>query len=194
MAESELETYRAAVEDYARRGVNYLFHNKGDEHALIILSNLFKNAKKHIRIAANRLCDDSVVNTKEYIDSMKTFLDRDDTILDMLIVNAPAPEIVNSCDRENCFYWMIYNHPAYKAGRVHLREGEGRAFRDSKNGVLINFCTGDEKMFRLENNVYARTAIANFNDSDYTSDLIQSFDNIYQNQKAVDLQLYFQNA
>ena len=194
MLEYELVPYRAAVEEYARKRVDYLFHNRGAEHALIILSNLFENANKCIRIAAQKLCDNSVVNTQTYVESMKHFLDRENTTLNMLIVDVPSLEEVNSCDRSNCFYWMLYNHPAYKEGRIQLRQGNGRAFKDSKSGNFINFCTGDDRMFRLENNVEARTAIANFNDCAYTNELITAFDAVYPDQEPVDLHYYFQNA
>ena len=76
---TEMDQYRMAVKDYAANNTPYLFHNQGDEHALIILTNLFINAKEHIRIAANKLYNDEVVNTKEYINSMRSFLDRNDT-------------------------------------------------------------------------------------------------------------------
>ena len=120
-----MNQYRLAVKDYASRNINYLFHNKGDEHALIILTNLFVNAKKHIRIAANKLYNDEVVNTKEYIDSMRSFLDRNDTNLSILITKKPSKEEIKSCPKENTFYWMLYNHPAYDQGRIIIKEGHG---------------------------------------------------------------------
>ena len=50
-----MEEYRKTVELYAARHENYLFHNKGNEHALIIFENIFRNAKRKIRIVANNL-------------------------------------------------------------------------------------------------------------------------------------------
>ena len=186
-----MKAYRAAVEDYARDGVDYLFHNKGDEHALIILSNLFKNAKKQIRIAANKLCNDSVVNTKDYLDSMKVFLDRGNTKLSILVTEKPSIEDINSCETENCFYRMLFTHPAYAEGRIHIKEAGGQSFRDATE-EKINFCTGDDKMFRLENNIMERTAVANFNDKSVTRKLIEAFDEVYPNQTKVELAPLFQ--
>lgn len=175
---NEMEQYRIAVQNYARDGVNYLFHNKGDEHALIILSNIFKNAKSHIRIAANKLYNDEVVNTIEYVESMKAFLDKKDTRLDILITTKPTKEEVTEYGPENTLYWMLYNHPAYRQGRVEIKEGQGRFFRNEE-GVQVDFCTGDEKMFRLEGDIVKRQAIANFNDEDATRQLIEAFDKVY---------------
>lgn len=174
----EMEQYRIAVQNYARNGINYLFHNRGDEHALIILTNIFKNAKRHIRIAANKLYNDEVVNTPEYVESMKAFLDQKDTRLDILITRKPTKEEVTEYGPENTLYWMLYNHPAYRQGRVEIKEGQGSFFKNEE-GEQVNFCTGDEKMFRLEGNVVERQAIANFNDEDATRQLIEAFDRVY---------------
>lgn len=175
---TEIEQYRIAVKDYASKNRNYLFHNQGDEHALIILTNLFANAKHHVRIAANKLYNDEVVNTRDYIDSMKSFLDRNDTRLSILITNRPSTEEIKKCPKENTFYWMLFTHPAYSQGRVQIKEGNGKSFQD-KDGQQINFCTGDTMMYRLESSIVERKAIANFGDSDMTGKLIEAFDNVF---------------
>lgn len=175
---TEMDQYRMAVKEYASKNINYLFHNKGDEHALIILTNLFVNAKKHIRIAANKLYNDEVVNRKEYIESMKSFLDKNDTRLSILITKKPTKEEIASCPKENTFYWMLFNHPAYSQGRIEIKEGLGKSFRD-KDGSMINFCTGDDRMYRLETAVIERKAIANFGDPIMTEKLINVYDNVF---------------
>lgn len=173
-----MEQYRTAVQNYARDGVDYLFHNRGDEHALIILSNIFRNARSHIRIVANRLYNDEVVNTEEYIGSMKAFLDQKDTRLSIFITTKPTKEEVTQYGPETTFYWMLYNHPAYRQGRVEIKEGQGSFFKNP-DGRQVNFCTGDDRMFRLENNIEERQAIANFNDERSTRQLIEAFDSVY---------------
>lgn len=175
---TEMEQYRMAVKEYASKNIDYLFHNQGDEHALIILTNLFMNAKNHVRIAANKLYNDEVVNTKDYIDSMRSFLDRNDTKLSILITRKPSKDEIKNSPKENTFYWMLFNHPAYSQGRVEIKEGKGKSFYD-KDGQQINFCTGDDKMYRLENAIVERKAIANFGDSEMTGKLIETFDRVF---------------
>lgn len=189
---TEMEQYRIAVSKYAEEGVDgYLFHNRGDEHALIILSNIFLNAKSHIRIAANRLYNDEVVNTEEYIESMKVFLDKKDTHLSIIITNKPSKDEVDEHGCENTFYWMLYTHPAYRQGRIEIKNGHGKSFRNS-NGDPLNFCTGDERMFRLEGDINKRQAIANFNDKEYTHLLNDAFDNVFEMlDEKVDLKEYY---
>lgn len=187
----EMEEYRAAVQYFAEKGENYLLHNWGNEHALIILSNIFAHAKSHIRIAANKLYNDDVVNTPEYIRSMKKFLDRKDTRLDILIKEKPTREEVTKFGPETTFYWMLFNHEAYRQGRVVIKEGEGKCFRSS-GGEQMDFCTGDETMYRLESDIVQRQAIANFGDPSRTRLLIKLFDNVFPTiQTKVELNEFF---
>lgn len=186
---NDLMRYSKAVEDYASRGENYLFHNEGNEHALIILKNIFVNSKRHIRIAANRLYNDEVVNTPDYIESMKTFLDSENARLSIIITQKPTVEEVKNCG--DTFYKMLYKHRAYGQNRIEIKEGKGRAFY-GQDGQQINFCTGDEKMYRYENDIIARKAIANFGDSEKTQSLIAVFDKVFSELSSkVDLKEYY---
>lgn len=185
--------YRSAVQSYARNGIDYLFHNKGSEHALIILSNIFQNAQDTVRIAANKLFNDEVVNTHEYIASMESFLSKKDSRLQIIIEQKPTKDEVLKHGKENTFYWMLFNHPAYRQGRVEIREGQGKSFKDP-NGNKVNFCTGDNVMFRLENDVIERKAVANFHDPDFTAQLVDVFDQAFASiPSTVDLSEYYCN-
>lgn len=185
-----LEQYRNAVKDYAERGVDYLFHNEGDEHALIIFTNIFLFAERIIRIAANKLCNNEVVNQEEYIKSLKGFLDKKDTYLHIILSNRPSVEEAN---QDNCLYKMIFDHRAYKEGRVKIKDGEGKSFHD-KNGKTIHFCTGDDKIYRIENDIKARKAVANFGDIKTTGVLNKAFDEVFRSVNVfVNLNDYYES-
>lgn len=193
MPESDLEAYRAAVELYAKDGTNYLFHNKGDIHALIILTNIFKNAEQKIRIVANMLFNDEVVNTKEYVESMKSFLDKKDTQLEIIISIKPSKEEVKRHGKENTLYWMIFNHPAYRQNRVQIKESSDFVtYKNEKEIKELNFCTGDDRMYRLETNTIERKAVANFQDQTITKLLVRVFDTVFDRiSSTVDLSEYY---
>lgn len=186
---TELDRYRIAVSDYARNKKDYLFHNEGNEHALIILTNIFLNANSHIRIAANKLYNDEVVNTKEYIDAICNFLNKKDTRLEIIITNRPQINDLNSEKKEKTFYWAIYNHEAYSEKRVIIKDGNGGSFKEKDNPV--NFCTGDEHMYRYEIDINQRKATANFNDKNTTKKLNSSFDKAFSELQCIDLKEYF---
>ena len=172
---NELDVYKEAVRRYAAEKTNYLFHNEGSEHALIICSAMFENATKDIRIAANMLCNDAVVNKPEYIQSMQDFLDKEDTHLKILISHRPSKDEVTD---ESGFYSMLYHHPAYKEKRIEIKDGQGKSFHNQK-GDSVHFCTADNHMYRLENDINERKAIANFNDEKATGNLINAFDGVF---------------
>ena len=182
-----LEIYANNVREKAREKSDYLFHNEGNGHALVICQNLFESADSHIRIAANQLYNDEVVNKQEYISAMKSFLDKPNTKLDIIITNAPERENVR---KDGTFYGMLHDHQAYKDGRVIIKVGDGKSFRNG-DGKMVNFCTGDERMFRFEDDIEKRTAIANFNDPEMTKDLINGFDNVFGKLRTLNLAGYF---
>ena len=186
----DLEQYRIAVSNFAAKGTNYLFHNEGNEHALIIFKNLFLNAKNHIRIAANMLYNDEVVNTEEYINAMTSFLNKRNTRLSILITQTPPIDEVKKHRKETSFYWMLYNHPAYKEGRIKIKEGNGNHF-SGKDGQQVNFCTCDTRMYRIETDIIKRKAIANFGDKESSADLEQKFDVVYNSLYDVKLEDFF---
>ena len=190
-----MKEYREAVESYADRKENYLFHNQGSEHAKIIFENMFRTAENHIRIAAESLWNDSVVNTPEYLAALSLFLDRPNSKLDILLINEPDKKDVAEKEDYN-LYSFLYLHPAFSEGRIRIKSGEGKAFRDSENNI-IHFCTADERMYRLEDNVVLRTATANFNDEKMSKSLEELFDGIFLSThnaiKNVDLKEYFLN-
>lgn len=183
-----IEIYAKNVEEKAVNASDYLFHNEGNEHALIICKNIFRTANNQICIAANQLYNDEVVNREEYIEAMRGFLDKEGTQLHIIITTAPLRENVH---RDETFYGMILDHSAYKEGRVVIKVGDGKTFKNEQ-GVVVNFCTGDHRMYRFEDDIVKRTAIANFKDSDTTNKLIAKFDKVFNSiDHVLNLQDYF---
>ncbi|PJI24227.1 hypothetical protein CTM59_08805 [Prevotella intermedia] len=186
---NELEKYREAIEQYAKERKNSLILNGGNEHALIILENIFKNAEKKIRIAAEQLYNDEVVNTPCYIDSMRKFLNRDKTELCIIIAKKPPKDV---CKKENSFYHMLYKHSAYKENRIKIK-AEGK-FKVKGSDNSVNFCTGDDSMYRFEYSVEKRKALVNFNDKTRTEQLNNLFDKnfneLLNDDKLLDLALF----
>lgn len=177
-----MEEYRRTVEAYAAQHENYLFHNEGNEHALIIFENIFKNANKTIRIAANNLCNSEVVDRAEYIDPLIKFLDNGGVLKNLL---KDAPNVDNDELRKtNSLYRALYNHEAYKNGNVQFKSGNGKCFHNS-DGKEVHFCTADGHMYRLENDIENRKALCNFGDSNKTKELDNVFDRVFDSINSV---------
>lgn len=187
--ETNLTLYKEAVNRYAKDGTNYLFHNSGNDHALIICSSIFSHSVNNVRIAAHKLCNNEVVNQPDYVESMKRFLDQKGSILHIILTLCPKAEEIN---KEKGFYHMLYHHPAYKDKRIIIKDGGGKHFSDA-SGNEVNFCTGDDRMYRVEQDVDQRKAIANFGDKHIAQMLSGAFDRVFnQLQTVVELRNFFE--
>lgn len=184
MDKEELEIYNRAVQYYASKGENYTILNHGPQHAKIIFINMFNNAQKHVRIAAEHMCDNDVVDTPEYIEAVNKFLNQPGSQLDILVTSIPK-EVVEK--KENCFLRFLSNHTAYKAGRVHIKDLEGKHFyiknSNSNERTYINFSTADSKIYRYENDIEEKTAICNFGDKEKTEQYEKLFDQVFSKIK-----------
>lgn len=183
-----LDEYRKAVEWYARKKEDNMLHNKGNDHALIIFENLFKYSEEHVRIFAKDLANEEVVNRKEYIDAVKTFIEKPRTKLDILITS--FNDEVRKIDRDFNLFYVLRKSKAYKEGRIKIKTTKGMVFRIQ--GQPIHFCTSDGHAYRMERDIENRVAHCNFGDKTTTKSLEITFDKAFEQCiNNVDLKRYF---
>lgn len=184
----DLKYYKNTIELYAQNRRNYPFNNKGAEHARIVLPLIFKYANDKIYLLANNLWNSEVVNTNDYISSIQSFLDKGKTQLKIIVSSFPY-ELIEK-DRDS-LYKMLFHHKAYKDGRVNIKNANGQnlTFKDNEielckitdeNGKnIINFCTADNRMYRIETDILNRKAECNFNDEKTVRRLDRAFDEFW---------------
>lgn len=181
-----LEEYRLAVEYLARQKKDFDIHNEGNECAKVIFANIFVNAKKTVRIAANTLRND-VVNSPEYQDALDAFLSNEGAELKIIISHLPDNVAENS---PNNIYRRLYRHPAYLSGRIQIRNAKRDLFHLGTQPA--NFCVADGIMSRIENDVVKRNALCNFGKIDRAVKLEEVFDQGFSSiQEVVDLKQLF---
>lgn len=151
-----LEEYRKAVEYLASQKKDFDIHNDGNDCAMVIFANVFRNAKHRVCIAANTLRNE-VVDSPEYQDALDAFLGNEGSMLQIIISHLPdnATE-----DSPNNIYRRLQRHPAYLAGRIHIKNANRHLF--TIENKPINFCVADGLMSRIENDIEKRTALCNF--------------------------------
>lgn len=184
----DFNEYKNAVELCARNHTDYLFHNEGAEHAVVILSNIFMNSQDRVRMASNRLINKEIVGNEEYRKALITFLNRPNTYLDIMLTHAPTEEQVTE---PKSIFFMLYYHPAYKDNRITIKDSRGKTFMDKEHHP-VNFCTGDSNMYRVETDVEKWRAIANFQDSNRTKLLTEKFDYAFNSLSEIVLNDYFE--
>ena len=176
------ESYVKAVQTYAKEKKNYLFHNLGNDHALVIFVNIFNNASGKIRIAANNLWNKEVVNTIEYLDALRFYLEKKSAYLDIMLSNFPEQEIKS--EEGLNVYRTIHNSSAFKEGRVRIKIGHGYF---TSGDQPVHFCTADDHIYRFEEDIQSRRALCNFNDSEKVSELNENFDSVFDSLEDIDL-------
>lgn len=183
---TSLEEYRQAVEYLASQKKDFDIHNEGNDCAKVIFSNIFLNAKKTVRIAANTLRNE-VVDSAEYQDALDAFLSNEGAELKIIIHNLPESATEDSSSN---IYRRLYRHPSFLTGRIQIRNANGDLFR---LGVKpVNFCVADGVMSRIENDVVKRNALCNFGRKDRAAKLEEIFDRGFSSiQDVVDLKLMF---
>lgn len=181
-----LEEYKEAVRFLASTHRNFDIKNEGNEHARIVLTNLFLNAKKEVRIVANTLRNE-VVDSREYQDALDSFLGRVGAKLQIIINQLPDnanEEIITN------IYRRLRLNPAYEEGRIVIKvAGENRFFLGKKP---VNLCVADSLMYRIEDDIEKRTAVCNFGNAKKAAGLEAGFDNVFSSiREVVDLKKLF---
>lgn len=171
-----MENYRKAVTYYAEREENYVLHNEGDAHALVIFSTMFKYSKNKIRIVAKDMANEEVVNTKEYIEAMNLFLERSEAELQIIL--SDFKESVNDIPAERNFFKFLVRSEAYKDNRVHVKISKEKTFK--LNGKPAHFCTSDGHAYRMEHDIDKRKAWCNFGSPETTSKMDELFDKAFK--------------
>ena len=165
-----LNAYSDAIEYYAKESTNALFFNKGNEHAIIVFRTIFRYAKERIFIVAKNL-NNSVTKSDDYLQAMRSFLDKKNTKLDVLISEYD--------DSGNDLFSLLKKYPE----QVKIRCTEGKLFTN-QDGEDIHFCVADGHMYRLETNIMERKASCNFNDPTVCKSLIKNFLSVFNSSSS----------
>lgn len=181
---NNLDAYAKSVATLASRRESHLFFNEGNEHALIVFENIFRNARKNLHIVANDLTNAEVCNHPDYIESLGAYLAQDGVTLGIILSHADEGRIRNAP-----VFQTIYNSSAYKAGNVKLYNLNGKQFKN--NNETVHFCFADGMMYRIETDTIHRKAQCNFNDPTTVKALQHNFKNGVGLATVVDLsQIY----
>ena len=170
---NEALEFSTIIKKLAKNRTNEAFYCSRNEAALTVLSNIFKEAIKEICIAVYQLENDEVVNQKDFITSMRHFLDKSGSSLKILIIKDSPIEI----SKKDGFYGMLYEHKAYREGRIIIKESLNNSFTD-KSRNLVNLFIADDKMYCYEFEK-DRSWIGNFGDAIVSLKLRQMFDEIF---------------
>lgn len=162
--------YKEAVEFFANNKIDNVLSNSGNEHAVIIFNNMFKTAEKNICLYAQDIfSNDNVVTVSpSYIESLRTFLDKEGTSLRIVLKDY---DVVTSCNRLRN---VLKQYSSKIAVRIN-RRGEVKICENS-----VHFCIADGRMYRVEYDTKTRKARCNFNDKNAVSKYQTVFNQLFE--------------
>lgn len=171
---SNFLNYNESVSFSADNNLNNVLYNEGDNHAIVIFSNIFRTSKQEILLYAKNIFSDKneVTTSSNYINSLIGFLGNEDVKLKILLTEY-NPEKDNNLLRENII--------KYK-DKITIRINNKQSIkRESKP---IHFCIGDNRMYRLEYDIKKRKAICNFNDVTSCTKFTSFFNQLFLSSSA----------
>ena len=180
-----MEEYKNFIEKLAKNKEESLYLNSGPEHAGIVLSTIFKNTKSELRIFAQGL-KSGVATSDLYLDGLKSFLEKKNGTVKILIqeyYSNEEPKVFNILS-----YYKFFNKE-----QVTIKTTQSKVFTKPEKEKIepksIHFTTGDDSIFRLEEDIVTFKAFGSFNNKEYTIKLNQIFDEIFESEKSNEIDL-----
>ena len=171
---SIIEKYKRNIESLALNKESMVFLNSGKEHASIVMGNIFNSSKDIVRVFAGSFNGD-VSGDSYYRNHLIKFLENGGKLKVLLeqYNDENPPAIFSYLNSFDFFY----------PENVEVKISNTRLVSDSDNEKAVHFTTGDSSMYRIEYDTINYLAKGNFNDPLETNNLIEIFDEIFDESK-----------
>ena len=150
-----MNDFRNMVSRLASLGENRIFLNSSEDHAVVVLSEMFKVAKSNIRIFAGCLYE-RVGDSPEYIQSLSDFIERGGAVK-ILLNNFNTEE----GKKTNLFKRLAYYQEIGKSIEIRITDTKPYLTNDEEKKE-VHFTIADEKAYRIETDIKQRAAACNF--------------------------------
>lgn len=173
MRNNDLNDYQNYIDNLSSTKSSEIFLNSSREHAVIIMSNIFKTAKDEVLILAGDLFG-GISNQKLYWVELIKFLNRGGKLNILLtkFENNKIPDLFFRIDQDEYADQV-------KVGILD------KPVLDNQ-GNEIHFTVGDKRSFRFEHDINKFLAYGSFN-SNSAKDLASLFSKLQINAKPIDL-------
>lgn len=175
-----MNDFKNMVSRLATMGENRVFLNSSEEHAIVVLSEMFKVAQENIRIFAGCLYE-HVGNSPEYIQALSDFIERNGTVK-ILLNKFTADEAKKS----NLFKRLAYYQAIGHSVEVRITEAKPYLAKD-EDKKEVHFTIVDEKAYRIETDIEQRAAACNFDGKALAKSFATFFDELFQSATEVKL-------
>jgi len=164
----ELLKYQEILEESAQSDSNWPVFNEGVEHAAILMSIIFKQAKKYVYLYSYALSPE-LSRFDIYYESLKDCIERGVEIKLLL-------QSTDALNEENPSISIIRKNP----DNVQiLTNGRKENLKKELNDMDFHFAVSDDRRYRLEYNQKDRKAISSFNDPSVANVLKNAFESVF---------------
>lgn len=161
--------YRDYVESLAKDGGrNEMILNSGPIHAAIVMSRMFKYARKEVKMICGGFSG-AVSNDEDYLSELEGFFKRKGTL-----------KVLAEVDLSRSPKSKIYKILRQYSSQVTLLSVAPNRFRNTETSQPVHFAIGDEKMIRVETGTKDYTASVNFNNTEQAATLSELFEGVWQ--------------
>ncbi|MBD5297074.1 MAG: hypothetical protein HDS21_03235 [Bacteroides sp.] len=175
-----MNDFKNMVSRLAQLGENRLFLNSSEEHAVVVLSEMFKVAESNIRIFAGCLYE-HVGNSPEYIQALSDFIERGGSV--KILLNNFNPQ---EGAKSNLFKRLAYYQELGKS--VEIRSTDAKPYLANDEAKKeVHFTIADERAYRIETDIKERTAACNFDGETLAKKFATFFDNIFSEATEIKL-------
>lgn len=175
-----MKAYIENIENLAKNRDNKVYFNSGPDHAMIVLINIFRNAKNYVETLCGNMCSE-VCNNKEYLEVVDKFLGADST-RNFKILFDSYDENIN----KKHIFRVLSKYPEQVSVR-RLNAGKSAAY----DGKKIHFTVSDNRAFRLETDTEKRIAWGNFNDEAKADIFHTGFSKFFTDEFSIPVDLNF---
>lgn len=149
-----MNEYIELIEKLAKDQKNEVFYNSGEDHALVVLKNIFRHADRYVDTLCGNLCSE-MCEDKEYLELVDNFLSENPSRnLNILFDNYDDKFL------QKGIYRILSKYPK----QVKVRKLNN--IRIKYEGTPIHLTVSDDKSFRLETDIENKKAWGNFNDEE----------------------------
>lgn len=169
--------YEESVYHLAEEQSSNIIFNEGDDHAIVIFSNIFRKAKNHVNLYAKNIfaVDNVVTQSQQYINELTSFLNKNNTHLNILL-NEYNEDTDNNALRD-----AIRPYFNNEQRRIQFKVNPSQFVK--MGDKYVHICIADSKLYRVEYDIKRRKAICCFNgEEEVTEALGQAFNEIFDSQ------------
>lgn len=165
--------YKEYIESLAAGSESVEFYNSGPEHAAIVLSTIFKTARRCVKVYCANMLSEAVSNSEDYRKAVDEFLERF-TVVDNQ--NPPLQIIfsnpIKDAFRRTPIYEVLYKH----RNKIQIKSINAGVENIRYKGIPAHFTCADDRMYRLETDIVNKKAFGNFNDTQGAMVVTNAFD------------------